>query len=124
MFPPRVIGVQHVPLWNIAGPHTGNLRPGPFGDPVFSWPVVIANLRELSGCTAQRKAHMESEMKSQTAQVVVSETLGLAVRHLDHAQISVQSAIRLPHDGFPHSHFRARPCQQGSFRRFTKMSWA
>jgi hypothetical protein len=36
MFPPRVIGVQHVPLWNIAGPHTGNLRPGPFGDPVFS----------------------------------------------------------------------------------------
>src|ERR1039457_1419803 len=35
MFPPRVTGVQHVPLWKIAGPHTGKLKPGPSRGPVF-----------------------------------------------------------------------------------------
>jgi hypothetical protein len=31
MYPPRVTGAQHVPLWKIAGPHTGRLKPGPSG---------------------------------------------------------------------------------------------
>ena len=44
MFPPRVTGVQHVPLWNIAGPHTGKLKPGPSRGPVFY--LADASLRQ------------------------------------------------------------------------------
>jgi hypothetical protein len=44
MFPPRVTGVQLVPLWNIAGPHTGKLKPGPSRGPVFSW-LLVARYR-------------------------------------------------------------------------------
>ena len=36
MFPPKVTGVQLVPLWKIAGSHTGKLQPGPSRGPVFS----------------------------------------------------------------------------------------
>jgi hypothetical protein len=42
MFPPRVTGVQHVPLWNIAGPHAGELKPGPSRGPVFYWALLTA----------------------------------------------------------------------------------
>ena len=31
---------QHVPLWKIAGPHTGKLKPGPSRGPVFYWAVL------------------------------------------------------------------------------------
>jgi hypothetical protein len=34
-YPPRITGAQHVPLWKIAGPHTGKLKPGPSRGPVF-----------------------------------------------------------------------------------------
>src|SRR5471030_3198841 len=34
-FLPESNGVQHVPLWNVAGPHTGKLKPGPSRGPVF-----------------------------------------------------------------------------------------
>src|ERR1017187_6322490 len=35
MVPPTVTGGEHVPLWKIAGPHTGKLKPGPSRGPVF-----------------------------------------------------------------------------------------
>jgi hypothetical protein len=44
VFPPRVTGVQLVPLWNIAGPHTGKLKPGPSRGPVF-YCVIVARER-------------------------------------------------------------------------------
>jgi len=45
MFPPRVTGVQLVPLWNIAGPHTGKLKPGPSRGPVFYVAGSVATAR-------------------------------------------------------------------------------
>jgi hypothetical protein len=51
MYPPRTAGAQHVPLWKIAGPHTGKLKPGPSRGPVFyrALPTVDGRKKILSG---------------------------------------------------------------------------
>jgi hypothetical protein len=49
MFPPRVTGVQHVPLWKIAGPHTGKLKPGPSRGPVF-YRVLLSARHSAKSC--------------------------------------------------------------------------
>ena len=46
-FLPESLGVQHVPLWNIAGPHTGKLKPGPSRGPVFYWARRSAKARDV-----------------------------------------------------------------------------
>jgi hypothetical protein len=35
MYPPRLTGAQLVPLWKIAGPHTGKLKTGPLKGPGY-----------------------------------------------------------------------------------------
>ena len=45
-FLPESVGVQLVPLWNIAGPHTGKLKPGPLQGPVFYWARRSAKARD------------------------------------------------------------------------------